>query len=89
MAEIFINHSRSKTDMEEQAPYGRKTGMTSRPSAQELAQAVTRIREIGVTTRQNLIIDEDRTGVAIDAQNQALLETAVEQMVKITDLYFT
>ena len=75
--------------MEEQAPYGDHRRLKKRPSGQELEQALTRIREIQQVTKESLIISDDRKNIAVDPQNQVLLETCLESTMKITDLYFT
>ncbi len=59
-----------------------------RPSAAELEQAIVRIREIGLGTRQNLIVDEGRQGIAVRPENQAMLQSGLDNMIRITDLYF-
>jgi len=74
--------------MEDQAPYKNRR-LNTRPSGQQLEQSITRIREIAVSTREKLILDENRKAVAIDAQNQVLLEAALDKTLKVTDLYFT
>jgi hypothetical protein len=72
--------------MEDQTSYnGRRV---SKPRQEELIQAISRIREIGEVTRQCLILDEDRKGIANDPKNQALLEQCLQSMMRITDLYF-
>lgn len=73
--------------MEEQAPYGRKNGLAGK-TASSFYKGLAKIRSIGTMTQQNLILDEDRKAVATDPQNQALLETALEQMIRVTDVYF-
>lgn len=73
--------------MEEQASYNNRR--VKRPKSEELIQAITRLREIAEVTKQSLILDENRTGIAIDSQNQALLENYLTNSLRITDLYFT
>lgn len=76
--------------MEEQAPYGRKNnGLIGKKTTSSFYKGLAHIRSIGITTQNNLILDEDRKGVAVDAQNQALLEASLEKMIRITDMYFT
>ena len=71
--------------MEEQASYNNRR--VTKPKAAELDQAISRIREVAETTKSSLILDESRTGVAIDPQNQALLQNCLENTLRITDLY--
>lgn len=77
--------------MEEQAPYGRHKHhrLIGQKTESSFYKGLTQIRSIGITTQNNLILDEDRKGVAVDAQNQAILEAALEKMIRITDMYFT
>jgi hypothetical protein len=60
-----------------------------KPSQNELIQAITRIREIGDATRSNLILDDERKTIALDPKNQAMLESCLTNMMRITDLYFS
>lgn len=72
--------------MEDQNIYNNRR--VRKPSDQELVQALSRIREIVQVTRQNLILDDDRSTIAVDPKNQAMLESCLDNMMRITDIYF-
>jgi|GEM_PF-2986196 len=63
--------------------------MNCHPTMAEMTQLISRVHDILQWTRQNLVLTEDRKSFRIDQENYRTYQKAVEQLMRITEGYFT